>query len=154
MFPTFIRKKLEEKKENEPASDELPDVDAMIDKLCADDAVADKKDYTMLSQTAVALLSLSNPAMERLLRDLEFDNVVIMMKGLPGNVRREIFNNVSNNEKVMLAESMGLMGPLRLRDVEDACAKNMRALIKLVEQGEIVGFDPNVISIMLSVYDK
>ncbi|NLM37214.1 MAG: flagellar motor switch protein FliG, partial [Firmicutes bacterium] len=49
-----------------------------------------------------------------------------------------IFKNISTRARDMIKEDMSLMGPVRLRDVEEAQQKIVNSIRQLDESGEIV----------------
>ncbi len=53
-------------------------------------------------------------------------------------MRDVIFSNMSKRMAEMLKEDMEFMGPVRLRDVEEAQQKIVNVIRKLEEAGEII----------------
>src|SRR4030042_615102 len=59
------------------------------------------------------------------------------LKGVEAEVQDKIFRNMSKRASTLLREDMEYMGPVRLKDVEEAQQKIVSVIRKLAEQGEI-----------------
>ena len=132
LMPDFVRKVLSQKdceKELTKASKEIEDDKELILSLCKDDKEINEKDHSIVNQTAMTLMELSDREMQRLLRDTDNIDSIMVMKGLPGKARARIFDNVSNRLGIMLAKDMLYMGPVRMKDVEEACVTIMKTVI-------------------------
>ena len=84
------------------------------------------------------ILSLDDRAIQRVLRDVETSDLTIALKGANEEVQNAIFNNLSKRLAVMIKEDMEFMGPVRLKDVEEAQQKIVNIIRKLEDTGEIV----------------
>ena len=156
LMPDFVRKVLSQKiREGEPseASKEIEDDKELILSLCKDDKEINEKDHSIVNQTAMTLMELSDREMQRLLRDIANNDLEMAMKGLPGKARARTFDNVSNRLGIMLAKDMLYMGPVRMRDVEEACVTIMKTVIKLEERGEIVSHDFAILKVVIDMYE-
>ena len=145
LMPDFVRKVLSQKdceKELTKASKEIED-----------DKEINEKDHSIVNQTAMTLMELSDREMQRLLRDTDNIDSIMVMKGLPGKARTRIFDNVSNRLGIMLAKDMLYMGPVRMKDVEEACVTIMKTVIKLEERGEIVSHDFAILKVVIDMYE-
>jgi flagellar motor switch protein FliG len=60
------------------------------------------------------------------------------MKGSSENVINKIERNISKRAAQMLKEDIEYMGPVRLRDVEEAQQRIVSIIRKLEEQGEVI----------------
>ena len=60
------------------------------------------------------------------------------MKGANEDVQNAIFNNLSKRLAAMIKEDMEYMGPVRMKDVEEAQQKIVSVIRKLEDAGEIV----------------
>jgi len=108
LMPDFVRKVLSQKdceKELTKASKEIEDDKELILSLCIDDKEINEKDHSIVNQTAMTLMELSDREMQRILRDTDNIDLIMVMKGLPGKARTRIFDNVSNRLGIMLASS-------------------------------------------------
>ena len=84
------------------------------------------------------ILLLDDRAIQRVLRDVDNNDLAIAMKGSNEEVQNAIFNNMSKRLAVMIREDMEFMGPVRMKDVEEAQQKIVNTIRKLEDSGEIV----------------
>ena len=62
----------------------------------------------------------------------------MVLKGANEDVQNAIFNNLSKRLAAMIKEDMEFMGPVRMKDVEEAQQKIVSVIRKLEDAGEIV----------------
>ena len=84
------------------------------------------------------VLLLDNRAIQRVLRDVDNNDLAIAMKNANEQVQNAIFDNLSKRLAVMIKEDMEFMGPVRMKDVEEAQQKIVNIIRKLEDSGEIV----------------
>lgn len=84
------------------------------------------------------ILSLDDRAIQRVLRDVETSDLTIALKGANEEVQNCIFNNLSKRLAVMIKEDMEFMGPVRMKDVEEAQQKIVSVIRRLEDSAEIV----------------
>ena len=84
------------------------------------------------------ILSLDDKTIQRVLRDVDNNDLVIALKGTSEEVQNVIFNNLSKRLAAMIREDMDFMGPVRMKDVEEAQQKIVAVIRKLEDAGEIV----------------
>ena len=84
------------------------------------------------------ILVLDDRAIQRVLRDVDNNDLAIALKGSNEEVQNVIFNNQSKRLATMIKEDMDFMGPVRMKDVEEAQQKIVNIIRKLEESGEIV----------------
>ncbi len=84
------------------------------------------------------ILLLDDRAIQRVLRDVENSDLAMSLKGSNEQVQNAIFNNLSKRLVVMIKEDMEFMGPVRMKDVEEAQQKIVNIIRKLEDSGEIV----------------
>ena len=84
------------------------------------------------------ILLLDDRAIQRVLRDVENNDLAVALKNANEEVKNAIFNNVSKRLAVMIKEDMEFMGPVRMKDVEEAQQKIVNIIRKLEDAGEIV----------------
>ncbi|MGN0386039.1 MAG: flagellar motor switch protein FliG [Lachnospiraceae bacterium] len=84
------------------------------------------------------ILLLDDRAIQRVLRDVDNNDLAIALKSANEQVQNAIFNNLSKRLAVMIKEDMEFMGPVRMKDVEDAQQKIVNIIRKLEDAGEIV----------------
>mgnify|MGYP002746700147 FL=1 len=84
------------------------------------------------------ILSLDDRAIQRVLRDVDNSDLALALKGATEEVQNVILNNLSKRLAVMIKEDMEYMGPVRMKDVEDAQQKIVNIIRKLEDSAEIV----------------
>jgi len=84
------------------------------------------------------ILLLDDRAIQRVLRDVENSDLSVSLKGANEQVQNAIFNNLSKRLAAMIKEDMEFMGPVRMKDVEEAQQKIVAVIRKLEDAGEIV----------------
>lgn len=84
------------------------------------------------------ILSLDDRSIQRVLREVDNNDLGIALKGSGEEVQNVIFNNLSKRLATMIKEEMEYMGPVRLKDVEEAQQKIVNIIRKLEDSGEIV----------------
>lgn len=84
------------------------------------------------------ILSLDDRSIQRVLREVENNELATALKSANEEVQTVIFNNLSKRLVAMIKDDMDFMGPVRLKDVEDAQQKIVNIIRKLEDSGEIV----------------
>ncbi len=84
------------------------------------------------------ILLLDDRAIQRVLRDVDNNDLAIACKGSNEEVQNAIFGNMSKRLAEMIKEDMEFMGPVRMKDVEEAQQKIVNIIRKLEDAGEIV----------------
>ena len=69
---------------------------------------------------------------------MDNNDLAIALKGSNEQVQNAIFNNMSKRLAVMIREDMEFMGPIRMKDVEEAQQKIVNIIRKLEDSAEIV----------------
>ena len=84
------------------------------------------------------IAKLSNQAIQRILKELENADLAIALKLATEEVTKAIMGNISKRLQDMLRDDMEVMGPVRVRDVEEAQQKIVNIIRKLDDDGEII----------------
>lgn len=84
------------------------------------------------------IIGLDSTAVQRFIREVENNELTIALKGATPDVAELIFANMSKRMAEMIKEEMDFMGPIRLRDVQEAQQNIVNAIRRLEEAGEIV----------------
>lgn len=84
------------------------------------------------------ILSLDNRSIQRFLREVDNSQLAIALKGSTEEVQKIIFANMSKRLVEMIKEDLEFMGPVRIKDVEEAQQKIVNIIRKLEDAGEIV----------------
>jgi flagellar motor switch protein FliG len=84
------------------------------------------------------ILSLDDKSIQRVLREVDNNELAVALKGSNEEVQTVIFNNLSKRLAAMIKEDMDYMGPVRLKDVEEAQQKIVNIIRKLEDSSEII----------------
>ncbi|MDC7278195.1 MULTISPECIES: flagellar motor switch protein FliG [Pseudobutyrivibrio] len=84
------------------------------------------------------ILLLDDRAIQRVLRDVDNSDLGVALKGANDEVQAAIFKNLSSRLAAMIKEDMEFMGPVRMKDVEEAQQKIVGIIRKLEDSAEIV----------------
>jgi len=84
------------------------------------------------------LLSVDDRGMQRLIREIAADKLVIALKGVDDELKDKFFNNMSSRAAEMLREDLEAQGPVKLADVEAQQKEILLVATQLAESGEIV----------------
>jgi flagellar motor switch protein FliG len=83
------------------------------------------------------IVQLDDRAIQLVLRQVETNDLATALKGVRADVRDKIMKNLSERARENLTEEIEIMGPVRLRTVEEAQAKVVQAIRALEESGEV-----------------
>ena len=84
------------------------------------------------------ILLLDDRAIQRVLRDVDNNDLGVALKAANEDVQNVIFKNMSKRLATMIKEDMEFMGPVRMKDVEEAQQKIVGIIRKLEDSAEIV----------------
>ncbi|MFP4697244.1 MAG: flagellar motor switch protein FliG [Eubacteriales bacterium] len=84
------------------------------------------------------IISLDDRSIQRVLREVDNNDLAVALKGAGEEVQNVIFNNLSKRLATMIKEDMEYMGPVRLKDVEESQQKIVNIIRKLEDAAEIV----------------
>ena len=84
------------------------------------------------------IMLLDDRAIQRVLRDVDNNDLAVALKGANEDVQNTIFKNLSKRLAAMIKEDMEFMGPVRMKDVEEAQQKIVGVIRKLEDSAEIV----------------
>src|SRR5690606_23165689 len=84
------------------------------------------------------IVTLDNRSIQSFLREVDNNDLALALKGSSEDVSKVIFSNMSKRLQDMIKEDIEFMGPVRLRDVEEAQQKIVNIIRRLDEAGEIV----------------
>ena len=83
------------------------------------------------------IVTLVDSAIQRVLREIDTKDLALALKGVDPDVSARILMNVSKRAAEMIREDIEYMGPVRLRDVEEAQQRIVAVIRQLDETGEI-----------------
>jgi flagellar motor switch protein FliG len=84
------------------------------------------------------LVRLDAGSMQTLMRHVDKDKLGVALKGATEQVRQFFLGNMSTRAAKMLVDDMGAMGPVRLRDVDEAQVMLVNLAKDLAAKGEII----------------
>ncbi|SFL72063.1 flagellar motor switch protein FliG [Pelosinus propionicus] len=84
------------------------------------------------------IVLLDDRSLQLVLREIESKDLALALKASSTEVADKIYKNMSKRAADMLREEIEYMGPVRIRDVEEAQQKIVNVIRRLEESGEIV----------------
>ncbi|MBR1886533.1 MAG: flagellar motor switch protein FliG [Schwartzia sp.] len=84
------------------------------------------------------IVMIDDRSIQRILRDVENKDLSLALKATPKEVADKVFKNMSSRAADMLREEIEFMGPVKIRDVEEAQQRIVNVIRKLEDSGEIV----------------
>lgn len=84
------------------------------------------------------IIKLPDASIQRILREVDTKDLAKAMRGSTEDVSERIYRNMSKRASDMMRDEIKYMGPVRLRDVEDAQQRIVQITRRLEEAGEII----------------
>ncbi|MBW3083935.1 Flagellar motor switch protein FliG [Austwickia sp. TVS 96-490-7B] len=84
------------------------------------------------------IVGLDDRAVQVVLRKVDSKDLAVALKGVREDVREKITRNMSERAALSLADEISILGPVRLKQVEESQAVVIRQIRMLEEAGEIV----------------
>ena len=84
------------------------------------------------------IVMLDDRAIQKVLREVDTQELSKALKNVDAEVQDKIYRNMSKRAAGMLKEDMEFMGPVRLKDIDEAQAKIVKIIRSLEKDGEIV----------------
>lgn len=84
------------------------------------------------------IITLDDASIQRVIREVDSKDLAKALKGSSEEVKERIFRNLSKRAAEMLKEDLEFMGPVRLREVEEAQQRIVGIIRRLDEAGEII----------------
>jgi flagellar motor switch protein FliG len=84
------------------------------------------------------IVMLDDRNIQQVLREVDTKELAMALKGTPAEVQDAIFRNMSERAALNIKEDLEFMGPVRVKDVEDAQQKVVAVIRRLEEDGTIV----------------
>jgi flagellar motor switch protein FliG len=81
---------------------------------------------------------LDDRAVQQVLKEVDMKELALALKGASEEVKNKIFNNVSSRAAENIREEMEYMGPVRVKQVEEAQQNIVAIIRRLEEHGDIV----------------
>ena len=84
------------------------------------------------------IVMLDDRSLQMVLREVDTKDLSLALKATPKEVAAKVFKNMSTRAADMLREEIEYMGPVNIRDVEEAQQKIVNVIRNLEDKGEIV----------------
>ena len=84
------------------------------------------------------LINVEDRGLQRLITDVEQKDLVLSLKAAGEQVAAKIFKNMSERTASIIKQEMEFLGPVRLKEVEEAQRKVVGVARKLRESGDII----------------
>ncbi len=84
------------------------------------------------------IVTLDNRAIQLIIRNCDNEDLMLALKAASDEVKEVIFKNMSTRMRETFEEELEIMGPVRLRDVEEAQGRIVQVIRDLEEAGEII----------------
>lgn len=84
------------------------------------------------------IVTLDGRSIQRVIRDCENEDLILSMKVSSEDVKEVLFQNMSSRMAESFKDEMEVMGPVRLKDVEEAQSRIVATIRRLEDAGEII----------------
>jgi len=84
------------------------------------------------------IVMLDDRSIQRVLKEVDNKELALAMKHISAETKKKIFANLSERAANVIKEEMEYMGPVRLRDVEEAQQRIVDIIRRLEESGQVV----------------
>jgi flagellar motor switch protein FliG len=84
------------------------------------------------------LVYVDDNGIQRALREIETKQLALALKAANDDVKDKVFRNMSDRAREIIKEEIEFMGPVRLRNVEEAQQKIVAVIRKLEDSGEVI----------------
>ena len=84
------------------------------------------------------IIQLDDRSLQMVLREVDTKELSLALKATPKEVADKVYRNMSKRAADMLREEIEFMGPVKIRDVEEAQQKVVNVIRTLEDKGEIV----------------
>jgi flagellar motor switch protein FliG len=84
------------------------------------------------------IVLVDDRGVQRILKEIDQKDLALSLKATSAEVSGKVFKNMSERAGGLLKEEIGYLGPVRLRDVEEAQRRIVEAVRRLEESGEIM----------------
>ncbi len=84
------------------------------------------------------IVKLTSMAVQTVLKQVDVSDIAVALKGATPEVKSFIMSNISKRLQEIITDELEVMGPMKIRDVENAQQKIVNTVRALEESGEIV----------------
>ncbi len=126
----------------QPLVDILNRADRATERIIFDDLERQDRDLAEEVRSRMFvfedIVGLEDRSVQIILRDVDQKDLATALKGVGDNVKDKIVRNLSERVRDNLDEEISMLGPVRLKAVEESQGKVVRVIRKLEEEGKIV----------------
>jgi flagellar motor switch protein FliG len=83
------------------------------------------------------IMDIDDRGIQRLLREVQSESLVVALKGTSEDLRERIFKNMSQRAAEMLRDDLEAKGPVRVSEVESEQKEILKIVRRLAEEGQI-----------------
>jgi flagellar motor switch protein FliG len=83
------------------------------------------------------IMKLTDADLRTVLKEIDSSTLVLAMKAATEELKEKIFSNISQRAAEMLRDEMEFMGPVRLKNVEEAQTRVIDVILRLDESGQV-----------------
>jgi flagellar motor switch protein FliG len=84
------------------------------------------------------VVNLDDRSIQRVLKEVDNKELSLALKHVSPEVKKRVTSNLSQRASQMIQEEIEYMGPVRLKDVEDAQQRIVDIIRNLEEAGQVV----------------
>jgi flagellar motor switch protein FliG len=84
------------------------------------------------------IINLDRRAIQRIIQEVENPDLLLSMKAASPDVKKVIYENMSSRMVESIEEEMQYLGPVRVKDVEEAQGRIVSVIRRLEDSGELV----------------
>ena len=84
------------------------------------------------------IIHVEDRSMQRVLKEIDTSELALALKSASEEVQNKVFSNISKRAAELIKEEIEYMGPVRLKDVEEAQQRIVNVVRRLEEEGEVV----------------
>lgn len=84
------------------------------------------------------IVYVDDGGIQKALREIDSKDLAMALKGSTDDVKDKILKNMSERARTMILEEIEFMGPVRMRNVEEAQQKIVASIRQLEEAGELI----------------
>jgi len=84
------------------------------------------------------IIHVEDRSMQKVLKEVDTSELALAMKSASEDLQKKIFANISKRASELIKEEIEYMGPVRVRDVEEAQQRIVNIVRRLEEEGEVV----------------
>lgn len=124
----------------------------MMDDMPVYDWSINEEGYFITKLLDYVLNSVSDRDVQRILREVENNDLATVMKGLTAEARAVIFRNLSERMATMIREDMEFMGEVTTKQVGETAQDIMTIIVKLMSLNELPDNEYGIISRMTKIF--